>query len=249
MRNKTKNKNTYTIYYDFFSYRGLVIGVSGFPSPNGILITRITLSSAGSSDRERAEQPIYKTEPDWTPISTKIHKATNNQARIPKKLYDPTQNNPEAIKKINSFEVELKNHFLNVLKGSKKEDIHISRDNKIFSSVVEQLKEYLDGMRKKINISYKLNADGFTKKILLSTARIPYGSVKTYREIAELAGSPRAFRACGNALAKNPLPLIIPCHRVVRSDGTIGQFGSGAHVKEMLLKLEGVRVQEGKLPW
>jgi len=117
----------------------------------------------------------------------------------------------------------------------------------MFSNIIKQMKEYFNGERREFDIPYKLKVDGFRKKVLLATAQIPYGSVKTYREIAEKAGSPRAFRACGSALANNPLPLLIPCHRVIRSDGNIGNFGAGAHIKEMLLKLEGVQLHEGRL--
>jgi methylated-DNA-[protein]-cysteine S-methyltransferase len=78
----------------------------------------------------------------------------------------------------------------------------------------------------------------FTRAVLKITAEIPYGEVRSYRWIAEKLGKPGASRAVGNALAKNPIPIIIPCHRVVRSDGTIGGFALGTGWKRRLLELE-----------
>jgi methylated-DNA-[protein]-cysteine S-methyltransferase len=78
----------------------------------------------------------------------------------------------------------------------------------------------------------------FTRAVLKVTAQIPYGEVRSYRWIAEKLGKPGASRAVGNALAKNPIPIIIPCHRVVRSDGTIGGFALGTGWKRRLLELE-----------
>lgn len=73
---------------------------------------------------------------------------------------------------------------------------------------------------------------------LKATAGIPYGQTRTYREVAQAAGNPRAARTAGTALAKNPYPVLIPCHRVIRSDGSCGQFGGGTHLKRAMLALE-----------
>jgi len=78
----------------------------------------------------------------------------------------------------------------------------------------------------------------FIRAVLKITAEIPYGEVRSYRWIAEKLGKPRASRAVGNALARNPIPIIIPCHRVVRSDGAIGGFALGGSWKRRLLELE-----------
>lgn len=79
----------------------------------------------------------------------------------------------------------------------------------------------------------------FQRRVLAATARVPAGRVATYSEIAARAGRPRAMRAVGNALHRNPVAIIVPCHRVLRSDGSLGGYGGGPHVKEFLLKLEG----------
>lgn len=78
----------------------------------------------------------------------------------------------------------------------------------------------------------------FTRAVLKVTAEIPYGEVRSYRWIAQRLGVPEAARAVGNALARNPIPIIIPCHRVVRSDGNLGGYALGVHWKRRLLKLE-----------
>ena len=81
----------------------------------------------------------------------------------------------------------------------------------------------------------------FHRRVLDATARIPAGRVTTYTQIAVRAGSPRASRAAGNALHNNPVAIIVPCHRVLRTDGSLGGYGGGLHVKEWLLEHEGAR--------
>ncbi len=80
---------------------------------------------------------------------------------------------------------------------------------------------------------------GFYRKVLRATTRIPYGRTHSYTQVAKRAGSPRAVRATGTALGSNPLPIIVPCHRVLRSGGALGGYGGGLEVKQSLLKLEG----------
>lgn len=86
---------------------------------------------------------------------------------------------------------------------------------------------------------------GFQKRVLCETMRIPRGRVTSYGELAEAIHAPGAARAVGTALAANPFPLIIPCHRVVKADGQVGQFGGGTAMKKALLLLEGVAVDDG----
>jgi methylated-DNA-[protein]-cysteine S-methyltransferase len=80
---------------------------------------------------------------------------------------------------------------------------------------------------------------GFASRVLHAVARIPYGSTKSYGEVAEEAGNARAFRAAGTACGINPVPLIVPCHRVVQAGGAIGNYGGGPEMKRALLELEG----------
>ena len=81
---------------------------------------------------------------------------------------------------------------------------------------------------------------GFYRKVLRATAKIPYGRTRSYTQMAKRAGSPRAVRATGTALGSNPLPIVVPCHRVLRSGGALGGYGGGLDVKQHLLELEGV---------
>jgi methylated-DNA-[protein]-cysteine S-methyltransferase len=80
---------------------------------------------------------------------------------------------------------------------------------------------------------------GFYRKVLRATARIPYGQTRSYMEMAKRAGSPRAVRATGSALGSNPLPIVVPCHRVLRTGGALGGYGGGIEMKQTLLELEG----------
>lgn len=84
----------------------------------------------------------------------------------------------------------------------------------------------------------------FLRRALTAARRIPYGQVRAYGWVAKAAGNPRAARAAGQAMARNPVPIIIPCHRVIASDGSLGGFGGGLAMKRRLLELEGVRVPE-----
>jgi methylated-DNA-[protein]-cysteine S-methyltransferase len=107
-------------------------------------------------------------------------------------------------------------------------------------SVRRELDEYFEGRRQRFDtpIDWSYVA-GFTREVLRATAAIEYGEVSTYARMAEAAGSPRAVRAAGNALGSNPMPVIVPCHRVLRTGGMLGGYTGGIERKEFLLRLEG----------
>ncbi len=86
---------------------------------------------------------------------------------------------------------------------------------------------------------------GFRRRVLRSTARIPYGETRNYTEMARSAGNERAQRAAGSALGANPIPIVVPCHRVLRAGGALGGYGGGPAMKEALLRLEGALAD----PW
>lgn len=110
-------------------------------------------------------------------------------------------------------------------------------------SVRRELDEYFDGKRRAFDIPLDWSlTSGFRQRVLRATARIPYGGVSSYREMAERAGNARASRAAGSALASNPIPIVVPCHRVLRTGGNLGGYGGGLDMKEALLKMEGVRL-------
>ncbi|MBA2523861.1 MAG: methylated-DNA--[protein]-cysteine S-methyltransferase [Solirubrobacterales bacterium] len=104
-----------------------------------------------------------------------------------------------------------------------------------------ELDEYFEGRRHAfdIPIDWQLTS-GFVQNVLRETAKIPFGEIRTYAQMATSAGSPRAFRAAGSALGANPIPIVVPCHRVLRSGGGLGGYGGGLDVKRRLLEIEGV---------
>jgi methylated-DNA-[protein]-cysteine S-methyltransferase len=107
--------------------------------------------------------------------------------------------------------------------------------------VRRELDEYFNGRRTSFDLSidWKLTSGDFSRKVLRAARRIPFGSVSTYTDVARRAGSPRAYRAAGNALGSNPVPIVVPCHRVVHSGGGLGGYGGGLDKKLFLLTLEG----------
>jgi methylated-DNA-[protein]-cysteine S-methyltransferase len=110
-----------------------------------------------------------------------------------------------------------------------------------------ELDEYFEGRRERFELPLDWSLTrGFGRKVLQATARIGFGQVSTYREVAERAGSPRAVRAAGNALGSNPMPVIVPCHRVLRTGGALGGYTGGLEKKEYLLTLEGVLAGQGR---
>ena len=106
--------------------------------------------------------------------------------------------------------------------------------------VRRQLDEYFAQERQgfDLDIDYALT-QGFFRKVLRATAKIPYGELTTYRHVAARAGSPRGSRAAGNALGSNPIPIVVPCHRVIHSTGGLGGYTGGLDRKRFLLRLEG----------
>jgi methylated-DNA-[protein]-cysteine S-methyltransferase len=106
--------------------------------------------------------------------------------------------------------------------------------------VRRELDEYFEGRREdfEVPIDWSYLA-GFTREVLRATARIGFGEVSSYAGVAAEAGSPRAVRAAGNALGSNPMPVVVPCHRVLRSGGKLGGYTGGLERKEFLLRLEG----------
>jgi O-6-methylguanine DNA methyltransferase len=114
----------------------------------------------------------------------------------------------------------------------------IIRDDRRNKNVLNQLKKYLKGELQRFNCKLDFKGTPFQKKVWSALAKIPYGQTRSYKEIARTIGYPKAFRAVGNANGRNSIPLIIPCHRVIESDGGLGGFGHGIGVKRRLLELE-----------
>lgn len=104
------------------------------------------------------------------------------------------------------------------------------------------LKQYERGGKQEFKTPFKLFLPPFTKTVLNTLFTQPYGKLLSYKDLAKLSGNPKAYRAVGSANNHNPLPIIIPCHRVVKSDGTLGGYGCGLELKKLLLSIEGVKL-------
>jgi methylated-DNA-[protein]-cysteine S-methyltransferase len=107
-----------------------------------------------------------------------------------------------------------------------------------------ELEEFFAGRRQRFELAldWRLVRPGFGRRVLEATGRIPYGSVSSYKLVAAEAGSPRAYRAAGTALSGNPIPIVVPCHRVLHSGGGLGGYTGGLDKKTRLLGLEGVEL-------
>lgn len=126
----------------------------------------------------------------------------------------------------------------------RKQDKHY----KVYHELKDDLCGYFNGQKTDFN-KYRIIFDDLTefgKKVLKETTSIPYGKTKTYSQIAEAIGKPKACRAVGNALNKNPVPIVIPCHRVIRNNGGLGGFYAGVKLKKMLLFLENSKINIDK---
>lgn len=115
----------------------------------------------------------------------------------------------------------------------------IEHNNFELKEASNQIHQYFDLSRKIFSLNIDIHLPSFYKKSLTKVAEIPFGETTSYKSIAVKIGNPNASRAVGNANANNPLPIIIPCHRVIANDGSIGGYGGGVKTKRFLLELEG----------
>ncbi len=107
-----------------------------------------------------------------------------------------------------------------------------------FSKTEKQIKEYLSGTRKKFDIKLAPKGTEFQKKVWQTLRTIPYGKTVSYGDVAKMLGKPKAARAVGTANGQNPIPLIIPCHRVIGANGRLAGFAHGTVIKEKLINHE-----------
>ena len=155
------------------------------------------------------------------------------------------------------FVFDRKGLLIFVLPEERKEDVlfrirkelkhsNLFEDNRGWENLIQKVKEYYAG--KKVNFAdYQLSLDNYTnfqKKVLQTVRKIPYGETRSYKEVAKATGYPKAYRAVGNTMAHNPIPLIIPCHRVIGSNGKLVGFSASGGIvsKQKMLDLE----SEGK---
>jgi methylated-DNA-[protein]-cysteine S-methyltransferase len=126
---------------------------------------------------------------------------------------------------------------------SREESIDLKKDEKKFASLKKNLKVYFSG--KKVNFRESLDLTGgtaFQKKVWKAMLKIPFGETRSYGWLARQVGGKNKARAVGAACGANPIPIIIPCHRVIREDGGLGGYGGGLSMKRKLLKIEGVDI-------
>ena len=114
----------------------------------------------------------------------------------------------------------------------------IQKETKLIKQIFNEIKEYLDGNKKSFSIPIKTEGTDFQKKVWQELLKIPYGENRSYKDIAININNSKAYRAVGTAIKNNPIPIIIPCHRVIKSNKDIGNYAYGIDIKKELLNLE-----------
>ena len=118
------------------------------------------------------------------------------------------------------------------------QDVKPDAPNELTRLVFRQLDEYFAGTRKTFDFPYRLHGTPFQEKVWAALREIPYGETRTYKDIAEAIGHPKAFRAVGMANHANPIFIAVPCHRVIGGNGSLVGYGGGLEMKKALLELE-----------
>lgn len=136
--------------------------------------------------------------------------------------------------------IEEKNAITNILfKVPQNIEEYTIKETDTIKETNKELQEYFNGNRKKFNINIKPKGTEFMQEVWKELQKIPYGKTKSYKEIAKAINNEKAVRAVGMANNKNPIPIIIPCHRVIGSNGKLVGYAGGIGIKEFLLELEG----------
>ena len=119
----------------------------------------------------------------------------------------------------------------------------VIQETKLIKEAYRQFSEYLEGERKEFNLLFKMQGTEFQKRVWKALCDIPYGETRSYKQIAQAIGNPKAVRAVGMANNKNPLLVIVPCHRVIGTNGQLVGYASGLEKKRLLLQLENSHFQ------
>jgi methylated-DNA-[protein]-cysteine S-methyltransferase len=119
----------------------------------------------------------------------------------------------------------------------------VYRETELLREAGRQLSLYAEGKLREFDLPLSPKGTDYQKRVWQKLREIPYGETRSYKQLAEAVGDSNACRAVGSANGKNPIPVIIPCHRVIHADGGLGGFSSGLANKQMLLELEGVKVR------
>ncbi|MGM9946850.1 methylated-DNA--[protein]-cysteine S-methyltransferase [Floccifex sp.] len=126
------------------------------------------------------------------------------------------------------------NHFLVAIKKGN----HGNDESHFLDLAFEELYAYFEEKRTEFDIPIRITGSLFQRKVLKEVFKIPYGQTKTYQDIAKAIGNPNASQAVGNAIHNNPLPFVIPCHRVIGKDGSLKGYALGLELKKQLLEME-----------
>ena len=148
--------------------------------------------------------------------------------------------------KIGEIHFEADDEHLLYIGYSKQNDFEFF-ESEIIKEAYKQIVEYLDNKRVNFDLPLVFSGTKFQEGIYKAMAEVPYGRVISYKDLAQQAGSPKAFRAAGTACNKNPYSIVWPCHRIVGSDNSLVGYGGGLHIKEALLKLEGFKLENNKI--
>jgi len=119
----------------------------------------------------------------------------------------------------------------------------LKKDPTTMGPITSQIKAYLKSELKRFNLPLHLSGTPFQKRVWSELIKIPFGETRSYQDIAKAVGSPSASRAVGSACGKNPVPIVVPCHRVITKSGGLGGYSGGLDLKKTLLKLEGLTIK------
>lgn len=134
--------------------------------------------------------------------------------------------------------IEEENQIIAIEINKKREEEGIKKETLLLKETEKQLMEYLEGKRREFNVPLNPKGTKFMKAVWTALQEIPYGEVRTYKQIAERVGKPKASRAVGMANHRNPIPIMIPCHRVIGSNGKLVGYALGMEKKRYLLEWE-----------
>lgn len=139
---------------------------------------------------------------------------------------------------ISEFNGKITHLYLNA--NSVAKEIYTIEETKIIKDAYKQLQEYFSGKRKEFSLPLDPSGTEFMKKVWKELEEIPYGETRSYKDISEKVNHKKAYRAVGLANNRNPIPIFIPCHRVIGADKKLVGYGGGLDIKKKLLKIEGI---------
>ena len=146
------------------------------------------------------------------------------------------------------FRIEIITQPVRVYLSGLRKGFHVYKDIDSFKNVMDWFQCYFNGtLRRFQDPIHFQTGTAFQQKVWKSLLRIPFGSVQSYKWLAQEVGSPRGMRAVGQANGKNPFPILIPCHRVIRHDHVLGGYTGGVWIKRRLLELEGWSIQNQRV--